>query len=169
MSGRTGIINILTNFGIGALYHPPPCIITRRCASGSSPRSLPQALMASPPAVEGAMTATVVLTRLPPRRTPRLPPQTPRAPAPCLPRRHHHAAVDERCSTATSPTRTHQVMRRRRRRRMGAPPGRAPATRHTRMAAIARPTSAHSTAVSLMSLYFVNKIFTCKTRVSVMI
>ena len=46
--------------------------------------------MASPAAVEGAMAATVVLPRLPPRRMVRLLLQTPRAPAPCLPHRHHH-------------------------------------------------------------------------------
>ena len=91
-------------------------------------------------------------TRATPRRTPRLPPQTPRAPAPHLPHRHHHATVDERHPTTTSPTRTqrtHQVTRRRR--RMRAPPGRAPATRCTRMAAITRPMSASSTAVSSVS------------------
>ena len=55
------------------------------------------------------------------------------------------------------------------RRRIQAPPGRAPATRHTRMAAVARLMSAPSTAVSPVSLYLVNKIFHCKTHVSVMI
>ena len=61
-----------------------------------------------------------VLPRLPPRRMARLLPQTPRAPAPLLPCRHHHVTVDKRCSTATSPTRTQrtpQVKRRKRRRR----------------------------------------------------
>ena len=109
-------------------YHHLPCITTSRCASGLSSRNPPQALMASPAVVEGAMAAMVVLPGPPPRRTPRLPPQTPRAPAPCLPHRYCHAAVDGRCPATTSPTRTqrtHQVTRRRRRRRMQAPPGRA--------------------------------------------
>ena len=149
------------------LYHPPPCITTKRCASGLLPRSLLQALTANATLVEGAMAAVAVLPRLPPRSTPRVPPQIPRAPAPCLLCRHHHAAVDERLPTTTSPTRTRQVTRRRR--RMRAPPGRAPATKCARTVATARPMSTHSTTVSPMSLYFVNKIFCCKAHVSVMI
>ena len=81
----------------------------------------------------------------PRRRTPRLLPQTPRAPAPSLPCRRCHATVDERHPATTSPTRTqrtHQATRRKRKRRMRAPPCGAPATRHTRMVAIARLTSA---------------------------
>ena len=132
-----------------------------------------QALMPSPAAVEGAMATMAVLPGPPPRRTPRLQPQTPRATAPCLPCRHCHAAVDESHPTTTSPTstrRTHQGTRRkRRRRRMQAPPGRAPATRRTRTVAATRPMSAPSTTVSPMSLYLANNIFHYKTHVSVMI
>ena len=62
------------------------------------------------------MAPTATPSRLPQRRrTPRLLPQTPRAPAPSLPHRCHHAAVDERLPTTTSPTRTqrtHQMTRR---------------------------------------------------------
>ena len=134
------------------MYHPMPCITTRRCASDSSPRSPPEALAASPAVAEGAMAAMGVLPRLPPRRMARLPLQTPRASASLLPCRHHHAAVDERRPTATSPTRTPQVKRRKRRRRMQALPGRAPATRRARMVAASRPTSAHSTNVLPVSL-----------------
>ena len=96
-----------------------------------------------------------VLPRLPPRRMARLPPQTPRAPVPLLPHRHYHVTVDERCPTATGPTRTQrtpQVKRRKRRRRTRALSGRVPATRCTRMAATTRLTSTHSTTVLLMSL-----------------
>ena len=115
------------------------------------------------------MAATVALPGLPPRRrTPRLPPQTPRAPSPRLPHRCHHTAVDERLPTSTGPTRTHQATRRKRR-RMQAPPGRAQATRHPRMAAVTRPASAPNAAVLPVSLHLVNKIFHCKTHVSVMI
>ena len=139
------------------MYHPPPCITTRRFALGLSPRSPPEALMASPAVVEGAMAAVGVLPRLLPRRMARLLPQTPRAPVPCLPCRHHHATVDERRPAATSPTRTqrtHQVTgRRRRQRRTQAPPGRAPATRHASKVAAARPTCAHSATVLPVSLY----------------
>ena len=108
----------------------------------------------------------------PRRRTPRLLLQTPRAPVPSLPHRCQHATVDERLPTTTSPTRTqrtHQMTRRKRRRRMRAPPGRASATRCTRMAAIARPASTTSTTVLPVFLHFLNKIFHCKTHVSVMI
>ena len=79
--------------------------------------------------------------------------------------------VDERLPTTTSPTRTQRTCQvtRRRRRRMRAPPGRAPATRHTRTVATTRPMSALSAAVLPISLYFVNKIFHCKACVSVMI
>ena len=130
--------------------------------------------MASPAVVEGAMAAMVVLPGPPPRRTPRLPLQTPRAPVPHLPCRHCHATVDERRPTTTSSTRTQRTCqtrrrRRRRRRSMQALPGRAPATRHARMAAITRLMSAPCTGVSPVSLYLVNKIFHCKTPVSVMI
>ena len=110
-----------------------------------------QALTASPAVAKGIMAAMGVLPRLPPGRTARLPPQTPRAPAPLLPHRHPHAAVDERCPATTSPTRTPQVIRRKRRRTQ-ALPGRAPATRHARTVAAARPTSAHSATVLPMSL-----------------
>ena len=66
------------------LYHPLPCITTRKCALGSSPRSPPEALAASPVA-EGVMAAMGVLPRLPPRRMARLLPQTPRLQHPsCL-------------------------------------------------------------------------------------
>ena len=107
--------------------------------------------------------------RLPPRRrTPRCLPQTSRAPVPCLPHRCHHA-VDKRCPTTTSPTRTRRTHQVTRRRRMRAPPGRAPATRCAKTAAVARPMSTPSAAVSPVSLHLVNKIFHCKTCVSVMI
>ena len=73
----------------------------------SSPRSQPQALTASPAAEEEAMATMVILPGpLPRRGTPRLLPQIPRAPVPHLPRRHHHATVDERRPATTSPTRT---------------------------------------------------------------
>ena len=110
------------------------------------------------------MAAMAVLPGPPPRRTPRLQLQTSRAPAPHLPCRHCHTAVDDSHPTTTSPTRTHQVTRR----RIRAPPGRAPATRHTRVAAAARLTSTPSTTVSPMSLQLVNKMFHCKTHVSVL-
>ena len=128
------------------MYHPPPCITTRRCALGSFPRSPPEALAASPAVAEGAMAA--------PRRTTRLLLQTPRAPAPLLLPRHHHTTVDERRPTVTSPTRTQwtQVRRRKRRRRMQALLGRAPTTRCKRTVAAARLTSTHSAAVLPMSL-----------------
>ena len=48
-------------------------------------------------------------------------------------------------------------------------PGRAPVTRHARTVAATRPMSAPSAVVSPMSLYLVNKVFHCKTHVSVMI
>ena len=136
------------------MYHPPPCITTRRCAPGSSPRSPLQALLASPAVVEGMMAAMAFLPRLPPRRMVRLPWQIPRAPAPSLPHRHHHTTVDERHPTATSPTRTRRTppVRRKRRRRTRALPRRAPATRHTRTVAATRLTSAHIATVLLMSL-----------------
>ena len=110
-------------------------------------------------------------TRATPRRTPRLLPQNPRAPVPHLPCRHHHTAVDKSHPTTTSLPRTGRTLQvtRRRRRRMQVLPGRAPATRCARTVAATRPTSARSAAVSPMSLYFVNKIFHCKTCVSVMI
>ena len=134
------------------LYHPLSCITTRRCASGLSPRSPLEALMASPAVAEGVMAAVGVLPRLPPRRTARLLLQTPRAPAPFLPHRHHHATVDERCPTATGPTRTQRTPQVKRRRRTQALSGRPPATRHARMVAATRPMSAHSAIVPLMSL-----------------
>ena len=81
-------------------------------------------------------------TRATPKKTPRLPPLAPRAPAPKLPHRRCHVAADERHPTTTSPTRTrrrtHQVTRRRRRQAL---PGRALATRRARTAASVRPTS----------------------------
>ena len=111
--------------------------------------------MASPAVAEGAMAAVAVPPRLPPRRMARLLQQTPRAPVPCLPLRHHHATVDERHLTATSPTRTQrtpQVRRKRRRRRMRTLPGRAPATRCASTLAATRLPSTHSATVPPMSL-----------------
>ena len=127
--------------------HPLPCKTTRRCALGSSPRNQPQFLTASPAAAEEMMAATAAPLRLHPRkRTPRLPLLTFRAAAPNLLCKWHHATVDERRPTTTSPTRTqrrtHEVTRRKIRRRMRALPGRALATRHTRTAAGIRPVSA---------------------------
>ena len=132
------------------LYHSQPCITTRKCASGSSPRSPPEALVASPAAAEEAIAAMGVLPRLPLKRMARLLPLTSRAPAPLLLPRHHHTAVGKRHPTTTSPTRTWAW--RRKRRRTWALPGRAPATRRVKAVAATRPTSAYSAASLPMSL-----------------
>ena len=86
----------------------------RRCASGSSPRIPPEALVASPAAEEGVMAAVGALPRLPPRRMARLLPLTPRAPAPFMLPRHHYATVDKRHTTTTSPARTQRTQAKRR-------------------------------------------------------
>ena len=93
--------------------HKKVCIrlISKKSTGGSG----------SIPSSKGVLVAMGVLPRLPPRRMARLPPQTPRAPAPLLPCRHHHATMDERRPTTTSPTRTQrtpQAKKRKRRRRM---------------------------------------------------
>ena len=79
----------------------------KKVASGLLPRNQLQALMAGPAAAEEAMATMAAPPGLHPRRrTPRLLPQTPRAPVPNLPHRRHHATTDERRSATTSPTRT---------------------------------------------------------------
>ena len=86
------------------------------------------------------------------KRMARLLPLTPRAPVPLLLPRHHHAAVDKRHPTTTSPTRTQRTRVGRRKRRMRALLGRAPTTRCVKMVAATRPMSTHSAAVLPMSL-----------------
>ena len=113
------IVHYNASYGYGKclkqpLYHPRPCITTRKCASGSSPGSPPEAWTASPAAVEEVIAAAEALPRPPPKRTARLPPLIPRAPVPLLLPNHHHTTVDGRPPTTTSPTRRTQVGRKRR-------------------------------------------------------
>ena len=78
------------------------CTTTKKCALGSSPRNQLQALTASPAVAEEMMAAMVAPPGLHPRRrTPRLLPLTPRAPAPNLPHRWCHTTVDERRPATT--------------------------------------------------------------------
>ena len=126
--------------------HKKVCIgfVTKKSAAGSDVK---------PSSGRGGDGSCGSSTKATPKKDGKAPAADSRAPAPCLPHRHHHAAVDKRHPTATSPTRTRRTpqVRRKRRRRMQALLGRAPATRHIRMVAAARLMSIHSTAVPLMS------------------
>ena len=135
------------------MYHPRPCITTRKCASGSSPGSPLEAWMVSPAAAEETLAAVEVLPRPPPKRMARLPLLIPRAPVPLLLPNHHHTIVDETPPAATSPTRTQSTRARgRRRRRTRAWLGRTPAKRRIRMVATTSQTPAFSASTLSMSL-----------------
>ena len=120
------------------------CTTTKRCASGSI-RNLRQVPTASPAVAVEATTAKVVAPRgqHPRSMLQRLPPPTPRAPAPQQPCRQPHASVDATSPIVSSPTRTHHVTRRRRDKQ--APLRRAPMeirtnlTRRTNTAAGIKP------------------------------
>ena len=134
------------------------------------PRNLLQVLTASPAVVVEATTAMVAPPgQHPRRRTPRLPPLTPRAPVPQWPHRQCHARVDARSPTATSPTRTQSPRRNRqaigRRRRMQAPLGRALVTRCTKMVADVRPASTTVLLSQQHPCIFSINYFSCKTHV----